>query len=372
MVWKDNTSLLVGINRLVDLELPEAIIRMDIKKILFKFGDKIIFVVFLALFLLSALKLVSNQGNNGNSGVIGVGAPQATADMDILARAEFHILKSEIEDPPISYTGGGIAEDPDWVEPVEGKEKACPRCFRIVPIEMEKCPECGNSWGPTNDDDRDGMPNDWEDKYDVTDRKVPDAQEDPDADGYTNIEEYHGNSDPGDPKSIPKTLVIVEIGREPVDILFRGYIVNEGGDPEKPDPLSWVLQINWGKYADTSFIPYGGYFRGYRMYPLAKKIETTWNPAIGENVTEDIWALTIQKKNRQPIYVIKDKTALEQEAYAILRITSGPDKDKRIDKLYDTEKFTANGIEYTVLSVAAEEKQVILMDAKGNTIRLNK
>jgi len=345
---------------------------MDIKKILFRFGDKIIFVVFLALFLFSALKLISNQGNNGGSGINGGGTPQPVPDMDILARADFHILKSEIDDPPISYTGGGIAEDPDDVDPVDGKEKACPQCFRIVPIELEKCPECGHSWGPTNDDDRDGMPNDWEDKYDVTDRKVPDAKEDPDGDGYTNIEEYHGNSDPGDPKSIPKTLVIVEMGREPVDILFRGYIVNEGGDPEKPNPLFWVLQINWGKYAETSFIPYKGYFRGYRMIHLDKKIEKTWNPAIGEYVTKDVSVLTIQKKDQKPIYVVLNKTALEQEAYAILRITSGPDKGNKTKKLYDTELFTANGVEYTVMSVAAEEKQVILMDAKENFIRLNK
>jgi hypothetical protein len=258
------------------------------------------------------------------------------------------------------------------IEPIEGKEKSCPDCFRIVPIDIEECPECGYLFVPSDDEDRDGMPNEWEDKYDVTDRKVPDANKDPDGDGYANIEEYHGGSDPGDPTSVPKALIIVDIGREQVDILFRGFLVNAGGDADVPDPRFWVLQINWGAQAETSIIPYGGYFRGYRMYPLRKKVEKVWNESLGIEEVKETWYLTIQKRGRKPIVVGMNMIATEQEPYAKLRITTGIDRGKTTQKVYDTEKFTANGMEYTVLLVDAEKRQVTLMDENENIIRLKK
>lgn len=342
---------------------------MNIKTVLFKFGDKIIFAIFAVLFLFSTFKLVSNPGGSGD---LVIEAVPVAGDADVAIPRNFRVTRNQISSPPVSSTGGGFATDPDMIEPIEGKEKSCPQCFRIVPIDIDECPECGYPFIPSDDEDRDGMPNEWEDRYDVTDRKVADANEDPDGDGYANIEEYHGGSDPGDSASIPKALVIVEIGREQVDILFQGYLVNEGGDAEKPDPAYWVLQINWGKYADTSIVPYGGYFRGYRMYPLRKKVEKVWNESLGIEEIIETWFLTIQKRGRKPIVVGMNMIAHEQESYAKLRITTGIDRGDTTEKLYDTEKFTANGMEYTVLEVNAEKRQVTLMDENENVIRLKK
>jgi len=56
------------------------------------------------------------------------------------------------------------------------------------------------------DDDNDALPDDWEldnelDPFDATGDDGADG--DPDADGYTNLEEYEGGSDPQDPRSVP-------------------------------------------------------------------------------------------------------------------------------------------------------------------------
>ena len=64
--------------------------------------------------------------------------------------------------------------------------------------------------------------------------------------------------------------------------------------------------------------------------------------------------------------------AREQESYAKLRITTGINRGKTTEKLYDMEKFTANGMEYTVLLVDAEKRQVTIMDENENVIRLKK
>ena len=47
------------------------------------------------------------------------------------------------------------------------------------------------------DSDQDGMPDAWEDAHKLKSDSVEDQNEDPDGDGYLNIEEYINNTDPG-------------------------------------------------------------------------------------------------------------------------------------------------------------------------------
>ncbi|MFC1495496.1 6-bladed beta-propeller [Thermodesulfobacteriota bacterium] len=53
-----------------------------------------------------------------------------------------------------------------------------------------------------NDYDNDGMPDDWEDQNGL-DPEVNDADEDPDEDGFSNIQEYNRETDPQDAQSYP-------------------------------------------------------------------------------------------------------------------------------------------------------------------------
>ncbi len=57
------------------------------------------------------------------------------------------------------------------------------------------------------DSDEDGMPDFWENAHDCLAPAGNDAALDPDGDGYTNLEEYLGGSDPCDPASTPDTVV---------------------------------------------------------------------------------------------------------------------------------------------------------------------
>lgn len=53
------------------------------------------------------------------------------------------------------------------------------------------------------DEDQDGMDDDWERRYDLDPTDPTDADEDPDGDGFTNLEEFRNGTDPKDPDSHP-------------------------------------------------------------------------------------------------------------------------------------------------------------------------
>ena len=61
---------------------------------------------------------------------------------------------------------------------------------------------------PFADDDNDGMPNHWEDQYNLN-KLLDDSSDDPDLDGYTNIEEFINKTDPLN--SVPYTPLSLSI-----------------------------------------------------------------------------------------------------------------------------------------------------------------
>lgn len=77
-----------------------------------------------------------------------------------------------------------------------------------IPDETDAFPDDPNEWLDTDgdgtgnnadtDDDGDGMPDEWEIRYGL-DPLFDDADEDPDNDGYKNIQEYLERGDPYDP-----------------------------------------------------------------------------------------------------------------------------------------------------------------------------
>ncbi len=74
--------------------------------------------------------------------------------------------------------------------------------------------DTGETLPDNPDTDGDGMKDGYEETY-ALNPLVNDANEDPDNDGFTNLDEYKGGSDPRDPGSIPANKILVK--------LFKGF-----------------------------------------------------------------------------------------------------------------------------------------------------
>jgi hypothetical protein len=105
--------------------------------------------------------------------------------------------------------------------------------FPLAP-DWTKCPQCGTEQSAkpiesvNADSDGDGMPDEWERKYDLNPQDPADAELDSDEDGFTNLQEYKDGTDPLDAKShkdFATLLRVVKIEATPLPIVFKGFFM---------------------------------------------------------------------------------------------------------------------------------------------------
>ncbi|MDY6844150.1 MAG: CFI-box-CTERM domain-containing protein [Thermodesulfobacteriota bacterium] len=94
----------------------------------------------------------------------------------------------------------------------------------------------------TGDTDEDGMPDWWELKNNLN-PAANDALEDPDNDGYTNLEEYLSNTDPNDGASIPQPPIA---NAGPTQEVGEGVIVTLNG-LNSFDPDGTITYYEWNQ-----------------------------------------------------------------------------------------------------------------------------
>ena len=336
----------------------------DLKKKLMQYGDKVLFGIFVFVLVTTAAFTLLGGRTESDTDTFSPGRYQPGEGTlgEQIAQLSMKFDSGEL---PEAYVTGGFATDPDEINPHRG-EKQCEYCGWIVPKSLKRCPNC-RKWFE-NDDDKDGMPNDWEDRYEKVDRYTPDADKDPDGDSFTNLKEYLGGSDPDDPKSIPSPFRLTKSYRKPIDIRFKGYIIREGGDRNEIDPEFWVLQMNYGRASDTAFIPLGGFFHGYRLYPLDKKKRRV-EPGGGiPPYDEDIYVLSIKRRGQEPIKLEKDKWATTNETYVNLLVTRGKDSGKVFKGRTVGDVFVANGQRFDLIEMRGNN--TILRGSEGEIYTL--
>ena len=112
------------------------------------------------------------------------------------------------------------------------------KCAKPIPDAAVICPFCGTKqpmFVPPDERSTagDGIPDKWKNKYglDIHDPRI--ANEDPDNDGFTNMEEFRAATDPKDPKSHPdiaiKLRILGEVKVTPFKLRFMGIMKMPAG-----------------------------------------------------------------------------------------------------------------------------------------------
>ena len=259
---------------------------VDYKKLLIQYVDKIVFVAFLILFLVSAFKVVMSRPPERTSvPMIPKGYPPPNPTL----YKELYVLNRFVK-PPQPDATQDFTSDPEKIMPGPG-EKQCPQCGWIVPRSTTNCPSCSYSWTG----------------------QIPDEDNPPVV-----VTPSSNNT------NLPFT--VLDINRKPVDILFMGF---SRKIPVERDPIErgdYDLQINWGG-GETTFVRLGGNFHDYELFPLEKIEEIYQLPGISRPQKRSRYFLTIRKLSGEdkgkPIKVEKGKTVQQNEPVAILQAKKG-------------------------------------------------
>jgi hypothetical protein len=298
----------------------------DFKKLLVSYIDKIIFVAFLVLFLVSAFRVVMS-GPSHRTSVPPVSKKEFPPPEELYEQR--YVLNS-LKNPNEPDATNDFTSDPEKSAPGPG-EKQCPLCGWIVPRAAPRCPHCLYSW-----------------TGEIIVKK--DDEEKP--------------KEPL-PKGVP--FRVLEITRKPVDILFKGFV-------ENPFKLRFDLQMHWGMGTKMSIVPLGEMFRGYGLYPLEKKVVEVNDPKMGPR-KEDRYFLTIQKPGEEPLIVERGKIVREREARAVFDAGQGRwDITHRDEKIASAESYFEVYAQYQLAEIGGEARKfevLAVKDAEGEVVLRN-
>jgi hypothetical protein len=196
------------------------------------------------------------------------------------------------------------------------------------------------------------VPNAWLLKYNLDIRDPNVLNEDPDGDGFTNLDEWRGikgdgsdGTDPNDKNSHPpywSKLRLVQYIKQPFRLLFNAY----DGEVKKPESLQF--QINTVDVQQPSqFVKIGDMIQGTKFKVMGFKYKDVEDPSIGGH--KDVSELIVQNTENQ------DNVTLVIET-----IVDSPDSYALFDYLWANKEFEVKkGKEFVLLPDATLRYKLI-------------
>lgn len=241
----------------------------------------------------------------------------------------------------------------------------CVDCKRPIPMRIAetqgRCPFC-DFRQPVDytaekdyDGDQDGMWDSWEVTYNLDTDDAEDAMDDPDGDGFTNIEEFRATppTDPTDAEDYPpfeRKLGVIRIEADPFMLRFRSAITLPGGVKK------FGLNLELGdRQPQTFFRKMHEKVQGFELVEYEEKTEMRERPGWPEPRPVDASILTLQRGDRRiPLEKGKDVQHDEYTAHLYFSL------DKKKHALKINESLELRGSKYTLIRIDSRGGSVVI------------
>jgi len=198
------------------------------------------------------------------------------------------------------------------------------------------------------------VPNEWLEQFGLPIADADVLDQDPDGDGFTNLDEWLGHSNPIDRNSHPEyytKLKLKSAVEEPFRLIFSSWM----GD---------TYQINTIDFKQpTQFLKVGDMIKGTR-FKIAKFLKKYEPNKYGTNV--DVSELTLeQEETKQQLTLVKERVAMSPESVATFVYTWGGRREFQVRKDQEFSLKPQEQIKYKLVDVDPA-KAVIVNTQKPN------
>ena len=192
------------------------------------------------------------------------------------------------------------------------------------------------------------VPNEWLEQFGLPIADADVLEQDPDGDGFNNLDEWSGRTNPADPNSHPEyytKLKLKSATEEPFRLLFSSWV----GDTYAINTIDMRHP--------TQFVKVGDSIKGTR-FKIARFIERYQLNKYGTNV--DVSELTLeQEETRQHLTLVKEKMAMSPESVATFVYTWGGRQEFQVRKDQEFSLKPLEQIKYKLTDVGLTKAVIV-------------
>jgi hypothetical protein len=203
------------------------------------------------------------------------------------------------------------------------------------------------------------VPNEWLEQFGLPIADADVLDQDPDGDGFTNLDEWLGHTNPTDPNSHPEyytKLKLKSAVEEPFRLIFSSWM----GD---------TYQINTIDFKQpTQFLKIGDTIKGTR-FKIAKFLKKYEPNKYGTNV--DVSELTLeQEETKQQLTLVKEKVAISPESVATFVYTWGGRQEFQVRKDQEFSLKPQVQIKYKLVDVDPAKAVIVNSQREDEPIEI--
>ena len=192
------------------------------------------------------------------------------------------------------------------------------------------------------------VPNDWFEKFGLPIQDADVLEQDPDGDGFTNLDEWQGGTDPTNKDSHPDYLTklhLVSATEEPFRLVFPSWV----GDTFAINTIDLKQP--------TQFLKVGDSIKGTR-FKIAKFLEKYQPNKYGTSV--DVSELTLEQvETKQQLTLIKEKVVMSPESVATFVYTWGGRQEFQVRKDQEFSLKPLAQIKYKLIDVGPAKAVIV-------------